>query len=647
MRMRILLGFIAMIVTFAVTFQAPARSENATSDLSALDSKTRSKIDADLAVLLGRNHTQGATIAIIRNGSTLYTRGYGLSDVARSLPASIHTHYEIGSITKQFTAAAIIKCKEAGKVSLDATLATYLPSLPHAGEVTVRQLLTHSSGYEDYTDVPNFYTLASTPATFNQLVSTVVSRPLAFLPGTQFGYSNTNYLLLGRVVEVASGLTWESFVKQNLFVPAGMTESATLAEESQLDDMARGYVYVNGRVTESKLLSESWVSSAGGIVSTVEDLKKWGDALVSGQIISSANYGLLATAAKLSDGTDSGYGFGLRIDRFEGQLRVWHGGNTSGYDGNDQFFPAQNLRIIVLTNTLDGGSGAIAERIYNDLFPEISSEAIRSAEAAARSAAALMYTRSLRVMDALRQPKYLSYRLESSSDGVHFDLWTDRQHRVWTRGSDGSAEDTWTVQHRTTDYRSAIVHVSDGRRYLTARSFFDPTWYGSVRALRLGMFSSQDAAASRELEIVAEDTAAKDVKVIGAISSTGPAAYDVIDRGAAACPNGAAGRALHFTSRTADAMRQLSDVVIETVSARFCVIKFLARGAGAVFTSGLLEQHYGDVNGYWIQTDAVIDGSWQSTILSRKRHGVLRYQLRDVTFPETIGNEVFSATGMP
>ena len=639
--MRFWISLLASLVSFVVVLPAPSHSADPVSYSSALDSKTRSKVDTDVTALLSKNHTQGATIAIIRNGSTLYTHGYGLSDVARSLPASIHTHYEIGSITKQFTAAAVLKCKAAGKISLDATLATYLPSLPHANEVTIRQLLTHSSGYQDYTDVPNFEALASTPATFNQLVSTAAAKPLAFLPGTQYVYSNTNYLILGRVVEITTGQTWESFIKQNLFAPAGMTETATIAEESQLVDMAHGYVYVKGQVTESKPLSESWVSSAGGIVSTTEDLKKWGEALVSGQIVASADYELLATSAKLSDGTKSGYGFGLRIDRFEGQPRVWHGGNTSGYDGNDQFFPAQNVRIVVLTNTLDGGSGAIAEQIYIDLFPEIASAAVQSAEAAERSAAALMYSRSLHVMDALPQPKYLSYRLASSSDGVHFDLWTDSKHQVWMRGSDGSTEEAWTLQHRTADYLSAIVHVSDGRRYLTARSFFDPTWYGAVRALRLGMISSQDPAAPRE-ESVAQASAEKEVKVIGAISSSGPAAYDVTDRGSAACPNGAPGRALHFTSRSADPMRQLSDVVIETASARFCVIKFLARGAGGVFTSGLLEQHYGNVNGYWIQTDGVIDGSWQSSILSRKRHGVWRYRLTDVTFPETLGKDVFS-----
>ena len=641
--MRLWISLIATVVSFAVASPAPSRSSDSASYSSSLNSKTRSKIDADVADLLNHAHTQGATIAIIRNRSILYTRGYGLSDVARSLPASVRTHYEIGSITKQFTAAAILKCKEAGKISLDASLATYLPSIPHAKEVTIRQLLTHSSGYEDYTSVPSFEAVASTPATFEQLVSTASSKPLAFLPGTQFAYSNTNYLILGRVVEITSGQTWEAFVKKHLFVPAGLTETATMAEESQLVDMAHGYAYIKGQAVESKPISESWASSAGGIVSTTEDLQKWGRALTSGQIISVADYELLTTPAKLSDGTDSGYGFGMKIDHFEGQPRVWHSGNTSGYDGSDQFFPAQNVRIIVLTNTLDGGSGAIAERIYNDLFPEIASEAVRSADAAEHSAAALMYTRSLRVMDALRQPKYLSYRLESSSDGVHFDLWID-QRQVWLRGHDGSTQDAWTLQHRTSDYRSAIVHISDGKRYLTARSFFDPTWYGAVRALRLGMFNSQDPAESRELDSLAQAAAEKEIKVIGAISSAGPPAYDVIDRGAAACPNGAPGRALHFTSRSADAMRQLSDVVIDTASARFCVIKFLARGAGGVFTSGLLEQHYGDVNGYWIQTSGVLDGSWQSSILSRKRHGVWRYHLTDVTFPETLVKEVFLET---
>jgi len=251
-----------------------------------------------------------------------------LRDVARSLPANAQTHYEIGSITKQFTAAAILQCKETGKIDLDATLATYLPSISHAKEITIRQLLTHSSGLEDYVDIANFETLASTPATFDQLLSRVSSKPLAFIRGTHFAYSNTNYLILGRIIELASGQTWEAYVKEHLFAPAGMTESATMAEEGQLADTARGYTYTQGHIVESKPIAESWASSAGGIVSTTEDLQKWGVALTSGQIISSADYELLTKSAQLSDGTDSGYGFGIKIDLLLGEPRFLHDGDS-------------------------------------------------------------------------------------------------------------------------------------------------------------------------------------------------------------------------------------------------------------------------------------------------------------------------------
>jgi hypothetical protein len=122
----------------------------------------------------------------------------------------------------------------------------------------------------------------------------------------------------------------------------------------------------------------------------------------------------------------------------------------------------------------------------------------------------------------------------------------------------------------------------------------------------------------------------------------GPAVYDIEDRGYASCPNGQPGHALHFTSREYDPMHQLSDVVIDDQSARFCVVRFLARGAGGVVTAGSFEQHYADVNGYWLQTDAVLDGTWHSSALSRKRHGVWRYRLVEMSFPDTLSDGIFA-----
>jgi D-alanyl-D-alanine carboxypeptidase len=644
--MRIQAGLLSALISFAAAPGAQSVSAAPSQQAPPLKAAAQSKIDTDVQALLRAAHAAGATIAIVQGGAIVYTRGYGLRDVANALPADAHTRYEIGSITKQFTAAAILQLKEAGKIDLDATVATYLPSVAHAKEITIRQLLTHTSGLEDYVDTPNFETLAATPATFDQLMSRISGRPLGFTPGAQFGYSSTNYLILGRIVELVSGQSWEAYVQQHLFAPAGMTDSATMAQESQLADMARGYVYAQGRISESKPIAESWASSAGGIVSTVDDLQRWGEALSSGRIISTSDYQLLASPARLADGSAAEYGFGMKVDHFEGEPRIWHHGNTNGFDGSDQFFPSQGVRIIVLTNTLDGGSDKIAEHVYNDLFPAIAAAALRADEAAQHSALALLYSRSLRVMDGLRQPKYLAYRLESSSAGLQIDLWADAHGLVWLRGHDGSAPDVWTFRHRTFDYMNEITHVSDGRRFVSARAVFDPTWYGAVRAMRLGMFlpGKQPPAAPRESTEQSRDTA---LKAIGSVSVMGPALYNIEDRGAVSCPNGQPGHALHFASREYNYLHQLSDVVIEVSSARFCVVTFQARGAGAVVTSGSFEQHYADVNGYWLQTEAVLDGTWQSSILSRKRHGVWRYRLADLSFPDTFPSETFAPAKTP
>jgi CubicO group peptidase (beta-lactamase class C family) len=352
-----------------------------------LDANVQSKIDTDVRALLRAGHVDGATIAIVEGGTVVYARGYGLRDLAKRLPADTETRYEIGSVTKQFTAAAILQLKAAGKIDLDATVVTYLPTVPHAAEITVRQLLTHTTGLDDYVGIPNFETLAGTPATSDDIMARISAKPLAFTPGTRFAYSSTNYLILGRIVEVVTDQRWEDYLQHHLFEPAGMTHSATIAQEGRLADMARGYVYAQGHTAASKPIAESWAFSAGDIVSTAGDLAKWGEALSSGRILSPSDYELLTSPARLADGSRSGYGFGIKIDRFDGQPRIWHDGNTNGFDASDQFFPSQGTRIIVLTNAADGGSDRIAERIYDDLYPNLAAAARQAEEASAIASA--------------------------------------------------------------------------------------------------------------------------------------------------------------------------------------------------------------------------------------------------------------------
>ncbi len=276
--MRVQAGLAGALMWFAAAPAAQHVSAAPSQPVPSLKTALQSKIDVDVRALLSAAHAPGASIAIVQGGAIVYTRGYGLRDVANALPADADTRYEIGSITKQFTAAAILQLKEAGKIDLDATVATYLPPVAHAKEITIRQLLTHTSGLDDYVSDPNFETLAATPATFDQVMSRISERPLDFTPGARFGYSSTNYLILGRIVELVSRQSWEAYVQQHLFAPAGMTDSATMAQEPQLAGMARGYVYAQGRTAESKRIDESWGSSAGGIVSTADDLQKWGAA---------------------------------------------------------------------------------------------------------------------------------------------------------------------------------------------------------------------------------------------------------------------------------------------------------------------------------------------------------------------------------
>ncbi len=262
--------------------------------------------------------------------------------------------------------------------------------------------------------------------------------------------------------------------------------------------------------------------------------------------------------------------------------------------------------------------------------------------AASDVAAPTLYARALHVMDALPQPDFVAYTLESDSEGLQLDMWQDGRGQVWLRGRGGSVPQRWALRHRTFDYASEIVIAPDGRRFVSQRSFFDPTWYGAIRALRMGMFNSQDLSAPRTSPEERRAAGETKLRAIGAVSVMGPAIYRVEDRGDATCPHGEPGRALHLTSRDRDPMHQLTDVVIGTESSRFCVMRFAAYGAGGIIRTGFYEQHYADVGGYWLQTDGVLDGTWQTALLSGKHHGTWRYRLIDMTFPATLAPDIFT-----
>jgi CubicO group peptidase (beta-lactamase class C family) len=349
---------------------------------AASASPATGQITADITSVMHRYNIPGAAVEITQNGKVVYEHAFGSSDVAGRIPARDDTHYEIGSITKQFTAGSILQLHEAGKIDLDAKVAVYVPAAPHANEITVRQLLTQTSGLPDYLDVPGIDTTKS--ATFEQLMAGITGKPLQFTPGGGWRYSNTNYIVLGRIIENVSGEKYDAYVKRHILDPLGMTQTFTIGDEASIPGMAFGYELVNGHLSPVRgPISQSYGWSAGDLVSTVGDVAKWSDALQNGRVVSPQDYALMTTSQPTIQG-DSGYGFGLFIDSVYDQPRIGHTGGDPGFTAANEYFPKQNVRIIALTN--DGNAnghpeaGEILTNVaFGDLFPEIAAAALRSA----------------------------------------------------------------------------------------------------------------------------------------------------------------------------------------------------------------------------------------------------------------------------
>jgi len=343
----------------------PARS-------APIEPARASHIDARVQRLLEQYHTPGSSVEVIKDGKVAYARAFGQRNAARKLPANLTTAYEIGSITKQFTAAAIFQLQEAGKLDIDARLATYLPHAPHASEVTLRQLLAHTSG------MPEYFSCDSMPSSISPdaLIGSIANKPLDFTPGTRWRYSNTGYILLGRVIEVTSGESYNHYVRAHLLERSGMTQTHTVADVPRIADVSLGYLprsggAANGTATPVPTLTDSYGWSAGNLVSTVGDLQKWNAALADGRIISARSYELMRTSATTSDGTLTNYGFGLFVDSLEGEPRIGHTGHSCGFAAEDEYFPHQHMQIVVLTNSVDGPAESIVTALLNTFFPDV------------------------------------------------------------------------------------------------------------------------------------------------------------------------------------------------------------------------------------------------------------------------------------
>ena len=356
MRQRVLNAFLVSIASLACA--APLGAQVPSPDRLA------AKIDAAARELIASKASPSVAIAISRNGRTIYAKAFGKADLEQNVQATPGTVYLIGSITKQFTAAAVLSLVEDGKLSLDDPLGKFLPDWPTASRgVTVRQLLNHTSGIKDYTGVPRWLRLMALPLPHDSMLALFRDEPMDFAPGTDWRYDNSGYYLLGVIIEKATGQKYAEYLGQRLFEPLGLRSTRYCTSRSIVPRRAPGYNTGTGGFTNAAPINVDQAFAAGAICSTVSDLLAWTRALQAGRVIKAESYRMMTTPIPLPGGKAQSYGFGLGAGTFAGHRVISHNGGINGFNAQMANYPDDSLIVAVLVNVESGEADRLERKV--------------------------------------------------------------------------------------------------------------------------------------------------------------------------------------------------------------------------------------------------------------------------------------------
>jgi len=313
------------------------------------DTDVGRKLSEKIADTLKQSGAPSASIAVIKDGKLAFAQAFGKASIDPDRPATPDTRYAVGSISKQFTVAAILYLQEQGKLSLDDKVSKYFPSLTRANEVTIRELLSHTSGYEDY--APQDYIIPEwkKATTSGEILDRWAAKPLNFDPGTKWQYSNTNFVLAGEIFEKASGQKLLDFLKEKIFDPLAM-RSAGDCSVSSPNDAAAYTRYAGGPPRPVDREGPGWYFAAGELCMTPSDLARWDMAFLQKKILSARSYDEFTREVKLKNGDATHYALGLSVGEFQSIPTIYHGGEVSGFLALNTVFPTRNGAVIVLTN---------------------------------------------------------------------------------------------------------------------------------------------------------------------------------------------------------------------------------------------------------------------------------------------------------
>ena len=312
----------------------------------------------------------GVAVAIMKNGKCIKTASYGMANLELKVPVKAETVFEIGSITKQFTTAGILLLQEEGKLSVDDKISRHLKNIPESWKnITIRHLLTHTSGIKTYTGLDGFW--ITKRLTQEQFLKKIGGFPLDFSPGEKWVYCNTGFSLLGYIIENISGTNYWEFIGARIFGPLGMSLTTNREPTIIIANRASGYETNKNGLAVNRDTELTEVFSAGAIASTVGDLAKWNASLDSEKILSAASKAQMWTPGKLNNGKTLGYGFGWFVSSLDGHKNIRHSGSTSGFSADLERFPDDDLAVVVLTNSDEEGVATkLAKAIAKFYLPE-------------------------------------------------------------------------------------------------------------------------------------------------------------------------------------------------------------------------------------------------------------------------------------
>jgi D-alanyl-D-alanine carboxypeptidase len=317
--------------------------------LCAQDSALNSALDERISAALRSSGAPSVSVAVVQHGEITYAKAFGQANLAENRSADASTRYAIGSVSKQFTSAALLLLAEQGKISLDDKVAKYFPDLTRAREVTIRELLSHTSGYEDY--APQDYIIPdwTRPITPAEILNQWAKKPLNFDPGTRWQYSNTNYVIAGQIFEKLAGQPLVAFLREKIFQPLGMSTPGEITDHEPADASA----YTRYALGPPRLVAREgpgWMFAAGELAMTPSDLARWDIAFLEKKILSARSYREFTSEVKLKNRKETHYALGLSLGELNGTPMISHTGEVSGFLTSNAVFPAKGVAVVVCSN---------------------------------------------------------------------------------------------------------------------------------------------------------------------------------------------------------------------------------------------------------------------------------------------------------